>query len=163
VEVPEVALWPRNLLRYHDHLHSLEDFFEDAAHGRLRPVNIVTPDVLAVTEGECMNDQVGESFPAAVFDGVASGPHWPGTMFILVWDEGGGFYDHVPPPSAEPPDEVAPDITVPPDEPGGYDRYGFRVPSWWRRRTRGPAMCPPWCMTTLRSWRPWRGSGTCPR
>jgi len=26
------------------------------------------------------------------------------------------------------PDDVPPDIHVPPDEPGGYDRYGFRVP-----------------------------------
>jgi phospholipase C len=63
-----------------------------------------------------------------VFDAVASGPQWSGTVFILVWDEGGGFYDHVPPPAAIPPDDIPPEIHVPPDEPGGYDRYGFRVP-----------------------------------
>jgi len=34
----------------------------------------------------------------------------------------------VPPPPAAVPDDVPPDIHVPPDEPGGYDRYGFRVP-----------------------------------
>jgi phospholipase C len=49
-------------------------------------------------------------------------------MFIIVWDEGGGFYDHVSPPSAVPPDDIPPDIHVPPDQAGGYDRYGFRVP-----------------------------------
>jgi phospholipase C len=49
-------------------------------------------------------------------------------MFVLTWDEGGGFYDHVPPPATIAPDDVPPDIHVPPDQPGGYDRYGFRVP-----------------------------------
>jgi phospholipase C len=50
---------------------------------------------------------------------------------VLVWcyDEHGGYYDHVPPPRAVPPDDVAPDIHVPPDEPGAFDRYGFRVPA----------------------------------
>jgi phospholipase C len=28
-----------------------------------------------------------------------------------------------------PPDGVPPDIKLPQDDPGGYDRYGFRVPS----------------------------------
>jgi phospholipase C len=27
-----------------------------------------------------------------------------------------------------PPDDIPPDIHVPPDQPGGFDRYGFRVP-----------------------------------
>jgi phospholipase C len=49
-------------------------------------------------------------------------------LFVIIWDEGGGFYDHVPPPAAVTPDDIPPDIHVPPDEPGGYDRYGFRVP-----------------------------------
>lgn len=128
VEVPEVGLWPRNLIRYHHHLHSIEDFFEDADKGRLAPVTLLTPDFTVTSEGEYQDDQIGESLTAKVFEAVARGPQWPGTLFILVWDEGGGFYDHVPPPPAELPDDVPPDITVPPDEPGGYDRYGFRVP-----------------------------------
>src|SRR6185436_14550745 len=37
--------------------------------------------------------------------------------------------DHVPPPRAVAPDDIPPDIHVPPDMPGGYDRYGFRVPA----------------------------------
>jgi phospholipase C len=56
-------------------------------------------------------------------------PLWPKMMFVLCWDEGGGYYDHVPPPPAIAPDDVPPDIQVPPDEPGGYDQYGFRVPA----------------------------------
>jgi phospholipase C len=127
-EAPEVGLWPRNLLRWHSHLHGLADFYEDCRAGRLPPVSLITPEFFAASEGEFQDDQVGEAFTASVFEAAAASPHWPGMLFIIVWDEGGGFYDHVPPPTAVPPDDIPPDIHVPPDEPGGYDRYGFRVP-----------------------------------
>jgi phospholipase C len=126
-EIPEVGLWPRNLIRWHDNLHSIEDFYEDCRNGRLPPVSLVTPELLS-DEGEFEDDQVGEAFSASVFEAAASGPQWSSLLFILTWDEGGGYYDHVPPPEAVPPDDIPPDIHVPPDEPGGYDRYGFRVP-----------------------------------
>ena len=57
-----------------------------------------------------------------------AGPGWPKTVLIWVYDEHGGYYDHVPPPRAIPPDDIPPEIT-PADRPGGYDRYGFRVPA----------------------------------
>jgi phospholipase C len=128
VEVPEVSLWPRNTLRYHEHLHPITDFFEDCKIGRLPPVSLVTPDIPFSSEGEFEDDQIGEAFTATVFDAVMGGPQWPYTLFVVTWDEGGGFYDHVPPPAAVGPDDVPPAIHVPPDQPGGFDRYGFRVP-----------------------------------
>jgi phospholipase C len=128
VEVPEVGLWPRNLLRYHDHLHGIGDFYEHCRAGTLPPVSLLTTEVLAASEGEYQDDQVGEAFTASLFDAASAGPQWQSMLFVIVWDEGGGFYDHVPPPAAVLPDDIPPDIHVPPDEPGGYDRYGFRVP-----------------------------------
>jgi len=49
-------------------------------------------------------------------------------MVIWTYDEHGGYYDHVPPPAAVAPDDVPPALK-PGDPPGGFDRYGFRVPS----------------------------------
>ncbi|MGH9126525.1 MAG: alkaline phosphatase family protein [Acidimicrobiales bacterium] len=112
----------------YDHLHSLDDFYQDARHGRLPSVSLITPDIAFASEGEYQDDQIGEALTATVYNAVSSGPQWPGTLFVVVWDEGGGFYDHVPPPPAVAPDDVPPDTTVPPDQPGGFDRYGFRVP-----------------------------------
>jgi phospholipase C len=48
---------------------------------------------------------------------------------VLVYDEHGGYYDHVPPPPAIPPDLLPPLV-----QPGeqlyeGFARYGFRVPA----------------------------------
>lgn len=127
-EIPEVALWPRNVIRYRHHLHGLEQFLDDCRSGALPPVSLITPDIPFASEGEFEDDQIGEAFSAWILDAVMAGPGWASTMFVLVWDEGGGYYDHVPPPAAPTPDDVAPAIQVPPDEPGGYDRLGFRVP-----------------------------------
>jgi phospholipase C len=128
VELPEVALWPRNLLRYHGHLHEIDAFYEDCKEGNLPPVSLITTEFFAASEGEFEDDQVGEAFTASLFEAAAAGPQWSRMLFVIVWDEGGGFYDHVPPPAAPVPDDIPPDIKVPPDQPGGYDRYGFRVP-----------------------------------
>lgn len=128
VEVPEIGLWPLNLLRWHDRTHPIDDFYADCRDGKLPPVSLVTPDAFVVSEDRFQDDQLGESFTASVFEAAAASPHWPGMLFVIVFDEGGGLYDHVPPPAAVPPDDIPPDIHVPPDEPGGYDRYGFRVP-----------------------------------
>jgi phospholipase C len=79
-----------------------------------------------------------------------SGPGWPKTLLIWLYDEHGGYYDHVPPPPAPAPDNV-PGTSVPErfpllrrigflrrdiekyDKedagPRTYDRYGFRVPA----------------------------------
>jgi phospholipase C len=128
VELPDVALWPRSILRYHDHLHGIADFYEDCKEGRLPPVTLLSTEIVAASEGEYEDDQIGESFTASLFDAASAGPQWSTMLFVIVWDEGGGFYDHVPPPPAVVPDDIPPDIHVPPDQPGGYDRYGFRVP-----------------------------------
>jgi phospholipase C len=128
VEAPEVALWPREILRQHSHLHEINDFYEDCESGTLPAVSLITPEILLADEGEFEDDQIGEAFTASVVEAAAASPQWRSMMFIITFDEGGGYYDHVPPPAAVPPDDIPPNIHVPPDEPGGYDRYGFRVP-----------------------------------
>jgi len=32
---------------------------------------------------------------------IMQGPNWPTTAIFLVWDDFGGFYDHVPPPGID--------------------------------------------------------------
>jgi phospholipase C len=59
-------------------------------------------------------------------------PLWNATLLVVLYDEHGGFYDHVPPPAAVPPDgHVLPNF--------GFDRLGVRVPAllvspWVERR-----------------------------
>lgn len=50
-------------------------------------------------------------------------------MFILTWDEHGGYYDHVPPPPALKPDNVPPQVLPGEYQYEGFGRYGMRVPA----------------------------------
>jgi phospholipase C len=61
----------------------------------------------------------GPSWVASIVDAIAANPlYWPNTAIIIVWDDWGGWYDHVPPP------KVINDGT---SWGSGYV-YGFRVP-----------------------------------
>ena len=57
-------------------------------------------------------------------------------LLISTYDEHGGYYDHVPPPPRSSPTTSRP-LLQPGDLPGGYDRYGFRVPPSSSRRVPG--------------------------
>jgi len=48
-----------------------------------------------------------EKLIAKVYNSLVSNkPLWESSLLIVLFDEHGGFYDHVPPPSAPPPDEA---------------------------------------------------------
>jgi phospholipase C len=142
-------LYPLGLARCVRHLKSTQQFFRDAATGNLPAVSIVDPDFEIYSEENPQDISLGESFAAAVINAVMDGPGWDSTLLIWMYDEHGGYYDHVPPPAAVPPDDVPahnwqlslPDwlrVILRPllggvenkDEgPKTYDRLGFRVPA----------------------------------
>jgi phospholipase C len=75
--------------------------------------------------------RAGEQFIAQVYNAIRSNPNlWPNTALLLVYDEHGGIYDHVPPPSCAP---DTPFIAQPADtgtlDSFSFDRLGIRVPA----------------------------------
>ena len=74
--------------------------------------------------------QLGEAFSSSIINAVMHSPLWEKSALFFTYDEHGGYYDHVAPPAAIAPDSIAPRITVPPDQPGAFDRYGMRVPGF---------------------------------
>jgi phospholipase C len=113
-------------------------------------VSIVDPDFEMSSEENPQDIRLGEGFAAAVINAVMHGPAWPHTLLIWLYDEHGGYYDHVPPPPAAEPDDVLPQSLRGGTGPlrwlakhtglwprqraqdstdGRYDRYGFRVPA----------------------------------
>jgi phospholipase C len=77
----------------------------------------------------------GEALIETIYDAIRNGPDWESTLLIIVFDEHGGCYDHVPPPSAaDCKVAISPDdIVIPSGQPGGggfkFDRLGPRVPA----------------------------------
>jgi phospholipase C len=112
-------------------LKKIDQFFTDASSGKLPAFTFLDPNYDTTSEENPQDVQVGERFVAKVVKALMHSPAWKDTAFFLTYDEHGGYYDHVPPPRAIKPDNIAP-IPVPggpPLAPGGYDRYGFRVPT----------------------------------
>jgi phospholipase C len=70
----------------------------------------------------------GEAWAHRLVEAVLQSPKWNRTLLIYTYDEHGGYYDHVAPPRAIPPDAIAPKLS-PGDPPGAYDMYGPRVPA----------------------------------
>ena len=112
-------------------LKKIDQFFADAASGKLPAFTFLDPNYDNTSEENPQDIQVGERFVAKVTKALLHSPAWKHTAFFLTYDEHGGYYDHVPPPRAIKPDNIAP-IPVPgqsPLLPGAFDRYGFRVPT----------------------------------
>jgi phospholipase C len=111
-------------------LKKMPAFYSDAAAGRLPAFTMLDPQYSTTSEENPQDIQVGEEFVAKVVKALMQAPTWKNTALFLTYDEHGGYYDHVPPPPAIAPDSIAP-IPVPGGAvlaPGGFNRYGFRVP-----------------------------------
>jgi len=109
-----------------------DQFFADAAAGTLPNVTFIEPNYTLVPEltGTSNDDHphgsilVGEGYMADVYNALAKSPQWERMVFVLNFDEHGGFYDHVVPPTVTD-DNVNPNPGPHPD----YSRLGFRVPA----------------------------------
>ncbi|XP_074272776.1 non-specific phospholipase C3-like [Silene latifolia] len=69
----------------------------------------------------------GQSFVKEVYEALRSSPQWNEMLFIIVYDEHGGFFDHVPTPVEGVPSPD--DIVGPPPFDFKFDRLGVRVPA----------------------------------
>ena len=124
-DVPTCALFEPVLLGNRAKAVAVTEFFTDAASGSLPAFSLVDP--YSNFSEESGDISVGEGYAALVIDAVVKGPAWEKTALIWIYDEHGGWYDHVPPQPAVKPDNVAPDLG-PDDVAGAYDYTGFRVP-----------------------------------
>lgn len=135
--LPSVGLYLPVLSANGDKVVKIDQFFADAAAGALPAFSLVEPDYNVNSEHNSEDITLGESFVSKVVQAAMQGPGWSKTLLVWCYDEHGGYYDHVAPPVALPPDNIAP-MTKPGDRAGDYARYGFRVPaaivSPWAKR-----------------------------
>ena len=123
MELVPGAVTPNRLSR----IRHFDSFVSDVAAGRLPQFTFLDPDYRTTSQEAPQDIQIGERFIAQVVHALIQARTWKNTALFLTYDEHGGYYDHVPPPPAIPPDSVAP-ILEPGDVPAAFDRYGFRVP-----------------------------------
>jgi phospholipase C len=74
--------------------------------------------------------QAGEGFIAEVYMHIRKNPQlWPNTALLVVYDEHGGIYDHVPPPACTPDKFPCSQIDPGTGKPFDFSRLGVRVPA----------------------------------
>ena len=72
------------------------------AAGTLPSVSWIIPP-LAECEHPAAPPEYGENLVQQVLNTLVSNPEvWAQTVFLVIYDENGGFFDHVPPPAARP-------------------------------------------------------------
>jgi phospholipase C len=92
-----------------NNIQSVDNYYAAAKKGSLPAVSWVVPSG-AVSEHPPAAVSFGQSYVTSLVNAAMNGPDWDSTAIFLAWDDWGGFYDHVAPPTV--------------DENG----YGLRVP-----------------------------------
>jgi phospholipase C len=108
------------------HFGQFTDFQTAAANGTLASFTFLEPSWGAAGNSQHPNYDVslGEQLIHDVYYALRNGSAWNQTLLVVTYDEHGGCYDHVPPPTnAVPPDDA-------PGESGfDFKRFGLRVPA----------------------------------
>ena len=90
-------------------IQSVSNFYKAAGRGQLPAVSWIAPSG-EVSEHPPAPVSSGQSFVTSLVNAVMRGPDWNSTAVFLAWDDWGGFYDHVVPPTVD------------------VNGYGLRVP-----------------------------------
>jgi phospholipase C len=100
------------------HFAFIEDYFTDCANDTLPEVAFVEPSYLMNDDHPPHDRRLGQLFVGTVYQALADSPAWSSALMVVDYDEHGGFYDHVPPPTTA--DDHARE---------GFDQLGFRIPA----------------------------------
>jgi phospholipase C len=154
-DTPSSSLEVVNLLQHQPQFFgTFSQFLADCDAATLPDFAFVEPNysdhdgdtgaVLASDQHPDHHVQEGERFIAAVYNAIRQQPAlWESTALLIVYDEHGGIFDHVPPPAC-----LADGFVAQPDATGTgrpflFDRLGVRVPAvlvspWIERGTVVP-------------------------
>ena len=109
----------------------LGDFIDDCRRNKLPAYSFIEPNysdhdaTLACDQHPDNNMLAGDAFIGQIYNAIRRNDAvWQSTLFLIVWDEHGGLYDHVAPPKVNRPDH---DVSTSP--PFAFDRLGVRVPA----------------------------------
>jgi phospholipase C len=113
--------------RYPSHYHRMQQFYTDASgsEAAFPQYSFIEPTYF----GPLQDDQHppsdvkrGELLLANVYNALAANRElWERSLLVVLYDEHGGFFDHVPPAAAVPPDGNTKEFS--------FAEYGVRVPA----------------------------------
>ena len=90
-------------------IQTLDKYIAAAKAGTLPAVSWIVPEN-SVSDHPPAKISVGQAYVTGLINAAMQGPEWNSTAIFLSWDDWGGFYDHVVPPTVD------------------QNGYGLRVP-----------------------------------
>lgn len=110
------------LAQFPQNIAPISQYFTDVQNGTLPQVALIEPaSNVGLDEHPTesngpggVNIQAGAAYVSSLINALMNSSSWSSSVFILTWDEHGGFFDHVPPQPMPNPDGIAPKL-VPPD------------------------------------------------
>ncbi|MGI8824981.1 MAG: alkaline phosphatase family protein [Chloroflexota bacterium] len=91
-------------------MQKLSAFYADAKKGNLPSISWIAPSG-PNSEHPAGLVSTGQTYVTTLINAIMRSPNWKSTAIFLAWDDWGGFYDHVRPPTVD------------------LNGYGLRVPS----------------------------------
>jgi phospholipase C len=126
-DLPFSAVWgPRGV----PWTRRIEQYYADCAAGTLPNITFVDPpfrdgsggDGISADEHPLGDVRLGQAFMSDVVHAFLESPHWRHGALFVVYDEWGGFWDHVRPPDV-PDDRASSNIDQ------DFGLMGYRIPS----------------------------------
>ena len=81
-------------------VQTIDHFYADAKAGNLPAVSWIVPNG-AVSEHPPGLVTAGQTYVTTLINTIMNTPAWSSTAIFLSWDDWGGFYDHVVPPTVD--------------------------------------------------------------
>ncbi len=90
----------RNGPEWSTNISAPQNFIADVTAGNLANFTWLTPPWTA-SEHPPTNICAGENWTVNQINAIMESPLWSSTAIFVTWDDWGGYYDHVPPPSVD--------------------------------------------------------------
>jgi phospholipase C len=75
----------------------------------------------------CHDLALGEALLKDVYETLRASPQWNRSALFVIYDDAGGFFDHVPPPTGVPPPDAKCDVGPGCPNAFAFDRLGIRL------------------------------------
>lgn len=120
-DLPVLALWGSRMT---SRLNPIANYYTDAAAGTLPNVVMIDPKFTGAGQNDdhpLADVRGGQAFLRDVFKAFVDSPQWERGLFIAMYDEWGGFFDHVAPVHFA-------DDRANANDADDFSQAGFRVP-----------------------------------
>lgn len=97
----DAPLFLQSYYKSPNNIRKTGQFVSDVQSGNLASVSFVMPTGGDVSDHPPAHIQIAQNWVAGQINAIMKSAYWQSTAIFLTWDDWGGFYDHVAPPTLD--------------------------------------------------------------